>query len=351
MTKKVLAALSGGVDSAVTALLLQKYGYEVSGATLFLCDGAEEEAASAARLCEKLGISHTVLDKRELFRDTVIRSFCESYACGETPNPCTVCNPLIKFGLLCDMAQKEGFDFVATGHYAICEYSEKYGRYVIKKAKDPKKDQSYMLWGLEKSLLPHILFPLGSFDKSDTRAVAEEHGFESAAKKDSQDICFIKNTDYADFVSGFLKKNFPDGNFVTEDGRILGRHKGLIRYTHGQRKGLGLSLPAPLYVKEKRPQTNEVVLSPEDRIFSASLVARDINLLAVEKDAFPMRAFAKTRYSQKETACYAELCEDKLKITFDSPVRAVTPGQSAVLYDGDGVLLGGAVIENADAQL
>lgn len=344
MNKRILAALSGGVDSAVTALLLKKEGFDVSGATLVLCDGAEGEAEDAARLCEKLDIPHRALDRRALFRETIIRDFCESYARGETPNPCTGCNPRIKFGELMKIALDEGFDLVATGHYAICFFSEKYGRYVIKKAENPKKDQSYVLWGLDRDILSKIIFPLGRLDKSDTRAIAEGEGLSSARKKDSQDICFIKDIDYADFVEDFLGKSFDGGDFVTTDGKVLGRHKGIIRYTEGQRKGLGLSLPAPLYVKQKDVAKNKVVLAPENEIFSSCLYAENMNFQAVSEKDFPLRALCKTRYSAKEAPCTAHLCGDRMKIEFDEPVRAVTRGQSAVLYDADGVLLAGGII-------
>lgn len=345
MNNKIIAALSGGVDSAVVALLLFNEGYDVSALTLSLCDGNQKELEDAALLCEKLNIQHTVLEKKQLFRDTVITDFAKSYAAGETPNPCTLCNPKIKFALLCDFAKQNGAELVATGHYAICEYSEKYGKKVIKKAKNPKKDQSYVLWGLTKDQIDMTLFPLGSFDKEETREIAQKNGFSNAKKKDSQDICFVKDGKYGTIVEQILGKTFPEGDFVTTDGKVLGRHRGIINYTNGQRKGLGLSLPAPLYVAEKNVETNTVVLAPESEIFSGAIMCRDENLQAISRKDLPLRAFVRVRYSAPDVPCEISVFENKIKVVFDTPQRAVTLGQSAVFYDGEGTLLGGAVID------
>ena len=347
MNKKIIAALSGGVDSAVTALLLQNEGYDVSGVTLIMCPGTEKEADDARVLCEKLGLPHTIRDCREEFKNSIMRGFAESYAKGDTPNPCVECNPKIKLGMLINMAKDAGFCGVATGHYANCKYSEKYGRKVISQASDPKKDQSYVLWKLSPSQVEYLVFPLGTYQKDETRTIAHEHGFSSAGKKDSQDICFI-NGDYADFVEDFLGTRFAPGEFVTEDGKVLGTHKGIIRYTTGQRKGLGLSLPAPLYVKSKDFADNRVILCPEDGLYTTTVTVRDVNFQAFDKTGADMnfKAFVKLRYSAR--AAYADVFynaqNDKLVLTFDEPQRAATPGQSAVLYDEDGVLLGGGII-------
>ncbi len=348
MKKRILAALSGGVDSAVTALLLQKEGYDVSGATLIMCPDASAEAQDAALLCEKLGIPHTVYNVTAEFRSTVMMSFANSYACGETPNPCVECNPKIKLGKLCEIARSGGFDCVATGHYAVCGYSEKYGRKVISVAADAKKDQSYMLWKLCPSQVEMLVFPLGAYEKQDTRAVAQEHGLSTAHKKDSQDICFVKDGCYAELVEELLDKKFPHGEFVDTNGNVLGTHKGIIRYTTGQRKGLGLSLPAPLYVKHKQVESNRVVLCPEDQLYTNRVFARDVNFQAFDtpKNDAEFAAEVKLRYSAKRSPARiiynAE--QNSMEILFETPQRAATPGQSAVLYDADGVLLGGGII-------
>ncbi len=341
--KRVLCAVSGGVDSAVSMLLLKNEGFEVVGATLLLC-GNETEANDAKTLAASLGLSHILLDRKELFEKEVITSFAKNYADGLTPNPCVECNRHIKFGILCEYAKEKGFDLVATGHYARTDFSQKYGRKVIMKAQDPKKDQSYVLWQLTREQVEFALFPLGSLDKTQVRTVAEQNGFVNARKKDSQDICFVPDGKYGQIVEKTLGKSFDPGNFVTEDGKILGTHKGIIHYTVGQRKGLGLALPAPLYVKEKKVSSNEVVLCPEDRLFSSVLYAKNVNLQAFDSIDVPFRAKVKTRYSAKEAEASLSFENGLLKIEFDSPQRALTPGQSAVFYDDDGVLLGGGEI-------
>lgn len=343
--KNILVAISGGVDSAVALLLMKNEGFRVASATLVLCENGEGEALCAKELSEKLDVPHTIYENKKRFYDEIITSFANTYAAGETPNPCVICNRRIKFGILCEKAKENGFDNIATGHYAISEYSEKYGRKVIKKAKDIKKDQSYMLWQLTREQIDLAYFPLGAYTKDEVRTIAEENGFVNARKKDSQDICFIPDGNYAEVVESVLGKSFPEGDFVTQDGKILGRHKGIIRYTTGQRKGLGLALPAPLYVKEKRVEENLVVLCPENELFSESLVAKDVNFQAIDTITEPIRAKVKHRYSAKEAdATLCLLPDGRLKAVFDEKQRAITPGQSAVFYDDDGIILCGGII-------
>lgn len=341
--KRVLCAISGGVDSAVSMLILKNEGLDVSSATLLLC-GNDAEAGDAKALSASLSIPHILIEKKDYFEKEIIGSFAQKYAAGLTPNPCVECNRKIKFGILCEYAKENGFDLVATGHYANTAFSEKYGRKVIKKADDPKKDQSYVLWQLSREQVEYAHFPLGSLDKSQVREIAENNGFVNANKKDSQDICFVPDGKYGDIVENTLKRQFAPGNFVTEDGNVLGTHKGIIHYTVGQRKGLGLALPAPLYVKEKRVDTNEVVLCPEEKLFSSVLFAKNINLQAFDEISAPLRIKVKTRYSAKEADAVIQIENGVAKIEFDTPQRAITPGQSAVFYDDDGILLGGGEI-------
>lgn len=343
--KKILVAISGGVDSAVAMHLMKEAGFSVSSATLVLCENGQGEALCAKELSEKMGVPHMIYEHKKEFFDEIITDFAKTYARGETPNPCVVCNRKIKLGILCKKAKEQKLDLVATGHYAICEYSEKYGRKVIKKAKDAKKDQSYMLWQLTREQIDMCHFPLGGFTKDEVRNIAEENGFVNARKKDSQDICFIPDGDYATVVEKVLERKFADGDFVNEKGEVLGKHKGIIRYTTGQRKGLGLSLPAPLYVKEKKIDENLVVLCPEEGLFSESLIAKDVVFQAIDTINEPIRAKVKTRYSAKEADCVVSLLPDgRLSVVFDEKQRAITPGQSAVVYDDEGVLLCGGII-------
>ncbi len=343
--------MSGGVDSAVAAYLTKQQGYEIAGVTLSLSPEGEENACctkadidDAASVADSLGAPFFVLDYSEVFKTKVIDYFAHAYERGLTPNPCVVCNRNVKFAALCDYAKNNGFDIVVTGHYCRKEYSEKYGRNVLRIASDLSKDQSYVLWSLTSEQIDMLYFPLGELTKVQVRAIAEQNGFVNARKKDSQDICFIKGIDYADYIERYLGRRFPQGNFVDTQGNILGSHKGIIRYTVGQRKGLGLALPAPMYVKSKDIAKNEVVLCSDSELFDGELYAGNINLLAIGESGFPTDCLVKARYSHRGERAKAELCGDRMKITFESPQRALTPGQSAVLYDSDGIILAGGEI-------
>ena len=356
LNKKVMVGMSGGVDSSVSAYLLLKNGWEPTGVNcrFFDNDGAFiaektccslEDSMDARSVAYKLGIPFYVFNFTEDFREKVIGKFIDVYQKGATPNPCIDCNRYLKFDKLLKRALELEHDYVATGHYARNEYDEISGRFLLKKGVDETKDQSYVLYALTQFQLAHTLFPLGGLKKNEVRTIAEEKGFVNAKKHDSQDICFVPDGDYASFIEKSLNKTFPCGDFVDRDGNVLGTHKGIIRYTIGQRRGLGLSLKAPLYVLEKDPENNRVVLAPEEYLFSKSLYASDINLIAAEKLERPLRVKAKVRYKQGEQwATAQQVGEDRLHIEFDFPQRAFAKGQAVVLYDGD-VVVGGATIE------
>ena len=343
---KILVAMSGGVDSSVAAAILKEEYGSVEGAYLILHDGYENDVERAKKTAGQLSIPLHVIDGRDYFRRTVIEDFITSYENGKTPNPCVFCNRNCKFALLLGWAFEHGFDRVATGHYAARVILEN-GRYAIRKGRDRSKDQSYMLYQLTQEQLSKIMFPLGELMKTEVREIAEDLGLSNAQQKDSQDICFIPEGDYA----AFLEKegirdpaNNEPGNFVDTKGNILGQHKGLIHYTIGQRNGLGLSLPSPLYVCEKRKETNEVVLCSNEELFRTQVIAEEVHLMALDALSAPVKVTAKIRYSQGETAGTALLVDEKLIVLFDEGVRAPTPGQSLVLYDGEIVLGGGIIV-------
>ncbi|MBQ2767376.1 MAG: tRNA 2-thiouridine(34) synthase MnmA [Clostridia bacterium] len=342
--RTILAAMSGGVDSAVTALLLEREGCTIMGGTLLLRDGGEIEAEEARISADKLGIAHHIFDLRDEFVSQVIRPFIEAYEAGKTPNPCILCNRTIKFGLLLERAKALGCDGIATGHYIRREISPA-GRILLRCAADASKDQSYVLYSLSQDQLSHCCFPLGELSKAEVRALAEEAGFSNARKRDSQDICFIPDGDYAGYLERAHGGPYPGGEFRTKDGRVLGQHRGLIRYTVGQRKGLGLALPAPLYVCEKRIADNSVILSDNASLFSRTLTANNINFIPFDRIEQPLRVMAKVRYAQAAQWATVEQIEpDRIRVTFDEAQRAIAPGQSVVLYDGDYVV-GGGIIE------
>ncbi len=355
MSKKALIAMSGGVDSSVAAYLMLKRGYDCTGVTLKLFDNDEsaaektccslDDTEDARSVCLKLGIPHYVYNFKDIFDEKVVGRFIAAYETGATPNPCIDCNRFIKFGKLFQRAEELGFDCVVTGHYASVEYNENENRYLLKKAPDINKDQSYVLYSLTQRQLAKTVFPLGEMTKEQVRALAEEMGFINARKHDSQDICFVPDGDYARFIEEYTGKSYPGGDFVDESGKVLGRHKGIIRYTVGQRKGLGLALPQPMYVKEKNLEENKVVLCPNSELFSRELLAGELNLIAFDKIEQPLRVSARVRYNQKEQpATVYQLDDSTIRVVFDVPQRAISKGQAVVLYDGDYVLGGGTIL-------
>lgn len=352
--KKVMIGMSGGVDSSVAAFLLQKESLEVIGATMKLYNNEDidfvsektccslDDVLDAKSVCARLGIRHYTLNMTEDFKKDVIERFISAYQNGFTPNPCIDCNRYMKFSKMLHKAQELDIDYVATGHYARIE--KQGDRYILKKAVDLSKDQSYVLYSLTQEQLKVTKFPLGNYTKQQVREIAEENGFVNARKHESQDICFVPDGDYSKFIEYYTGKTYPCGDFVDMNGKRLGEHKGIIRYTIGQRRGLGLALPASMYVVEKDVDNNKVILGFNDDLFKKEVNVKNISFTACEGLNKPERLCAKIRYNQKEQpATVTQTDENHFTIVFDEPQRAITKGQAAVLYDGDTVVGGGTI--------
>ena len=353
--KRAIIAMSGGVDSAVAAFLLKDRGYDVAGITLkmfgneLLTEEAQKKSlgtdpiADARQAADRLGIPHYALDYSDAFRASVVTPFVSTYCEGGTPNPCVECNRCLKFGRLLDSAEELGYSLLATGHYSKIEQDGS-GRYLLRLAKDASKDQTYMLWSLTQKQLSHVLFPLGGMEKSEVREIAASLGFTSAAKKDSQDICFIPDGDYAAFIKRFLGHTFPAGDFLDRNGAVLGKHRGIIHYTVGQRKGLGIALGEPMYVARKDVSANTVTLVRNEELFSRTLDVENANLMLWDRLDSPVRVKAKVRYHHIPAwATVTQTGETTLHVEFDEPVRAIAKGQSFVMYVDD-YLAGGGII-------
>ena len=356
MNKKALVAMSGGVDSSVAAYLAKERGFDCIGATMKLYRNEDigltgehtccslEDVEDARSVASSLGIPHFVFNFSDRFREKVMDRFVSAYEKGATPNPCIDCNRFLKFDKLFLRAKELYCDCVITGHYARIEKEESTGRFLLKKASDPTKDQSYVLYSLTQEQLAHTLFPLGEYQKAQIREIAEQQGFRNAKKHDSQDICFVPDGRYAEFIEGYTGKSYPPGDFIDGEGKVLGRHGGIIRYTVGQRKGLGISSTAPLYVTKIDPVQNTVTLGRHEELYSRSLTASDLNLIAVDKIDRPLRVKAKIRYRQSEQwATVTQTDADTVEVLFDEPQRAVTKGQAIVFYDGETVVGGGTI--------
>ncbi len=339
MSKKAWIAMSGGVDSAVAAALTLQMGYEAEGVTLKLHDenrpyvcGSGGDSDVAKSVAAKLGISHRLLDRREDFSREVIDRFVSTYEEGDTPNPCLFCNRYLKFGNLASEAKKNGFDTLVTGHYArILALPD--GRHLLFRAKAKEKDQSYVLYFLDSESLSHILFPLGEFEsKNEVRALAASLGFENAEKPDSQDICFIPDGDYAAYIERRTGKTYEDGDYIDVFGNVLGRHRGMMRYTVGQRKGLGIALGEPMYVKEKSAANNTVTLAKDIDLYTDTCTVKDVFFVLGDKQDLPKTVYAKCRYRAKPERAAVEVCGEDVILHFEKKVRAVTSGQAAVFY-------------------
>lgn len=347
--KRVLIGMSGGVDSSVAALLLQEQGYEVIGTTLELFTESSccntETYMDAKNVCNLLGIPHFIFNYKDEFRKYVIQDFIDCYASCKTPNPCIECNKYMKFGLMYEKAKELGCNYIATGHYAKTEYSEEHKKWVLKKSNAGKKDQSYVLWNMPQDLVEHVLFPLSDFEnKEQIREIAKKNSLKVANKPDSEDICFVPDGNYKRFLEENSNLSPKQGNIVNTEGKILGKHTGLYNYTIGQRKGLGISNEVPLFVLGFNKEKNEVIVGEEKELYKKEILVTDINLILVNNIENEIDVEVKTRYSAKSAKAKIKQQGQNIKVTFEEPQRAITPGQSAVFYKEDIVLGGGKII-------
>ncbi len=358
MKKRVVIGMSGGVDSSVAAYLLKQEGYDVIGVTMQIWQDKNKEAVEreggccslsavedARRVCDKLDIPFYVMNFKQVFEKLVIDYFVDEYLLGRTPNPCIACNKFIKFDALLERSLALEAQYVATGHYARIMYDEGFKRHIIRKSATPQKDQTYVLYNLTQDQLSHILMPLGDYNKEQVRDIARGLDLRTANKPESQEICFVEDDDYGRFISERRGNEIKPGNFVDTQGRRLGTHKGIAHYTVGQRKGLGIALGKPVYVVEIIPEKNLVVLGDEKEVFSRELIASQMNFITFEKLEGPIDVKAKIRYSAKEAAAKViPIDDEKVRVIFEEPQRAITPGQAVVFYQED-VLVGGGTIE------
>ena len=350
MEKVIAVAMSGGVDSSLTAAMLLKQGYKVFGITLWLWvsgtpyDEVPLAVTDAKKMCDFLGIEHHVIDARDVFYENVVDYFVKEYAHGRTPNPCVFCNKNIKFDLMLNRALELGATHMVTGHYAQVNYNNDTGLYELHKGVDPTKDQSYVMYNMNQRILSHLMFPLGGQCKTETRKLAAEYNLPVAKKPDSVDICFLPHGNYQKLVVEEMKTKPKMGNIVTEDGEVLGKHNGLFNYTIGQRKGLGIAYKHPLYVIGFNGERNEVIVGPNERLFTNHMICKFYNFLddSIHKE---LKAEGKIRYAANPSPCTARILDDDtMEVIFEEPQRAITPGQSVAFYNGT-QLLGGAVID------